>query len=433
MGPVETLLLPHGGRAESVPTPLDAAVLEDASVVLLDSRALDFLVKEGEGAVAALETAVRRGTGLVVTGRAAGALPGSARYTRLLARAAPGPAREADASKSGPAALDVLDQSHPVTQCVTALFLDLEPGPAEGAAEVTALARTVRGKNEARTVLWTREAGRGRVAVLAVEAGSGPKDVPPQDPLSFLVARALQWASWGQVTVRVPDSLPLAAERLGAGDAGIIPGEPAREGFYKGREIAPVMGHEAAGWLLRANREETELPEKVIESLAIPKGSTVADVGAGAGYFSLRLARRLGTAGKVLATDVQEEMLALLARRCEAEGVTNVERILATAVDPRLPEGAVDLALLVDVYHELSRPAETIGAIRTSLKPRTEKEGPGRLVLVEYRGEDPLVPIKPLHRTTVGQMRAEIEPMGFRLVELKSFLPHQHILVFERK
>jgi SAM-dependent methyltransferase len=197
---------------------------------------------------------------------------------------------------------------------------------------------------------------------------------------------------------------------------------------YKGRVIAPVMTAEGGGaeWLERADRDATEQPDKVIEALKIPRDATVADVGAGTGYFSLRIAKRLGPEGRVLATDVQPEMLRQLTANTKQAGLRNVERILATAADAKLPANKVDLALMVDVYHELQDPERTMAQIRRALKPD------GRLVLVEYRAEDPDVPIKPEHKTTLRQMRYEIEPMGFRLKEVFEFLPHQHVEVFAR-
>ena len=193
---------------------------------------------------------------------------------------------------------------------------------------------------------------------------------------------------------------------------------------YKGRVIAPVMSAEGADWLVRADREEFEQPEKVVDALKLQKGMIVADIGAGVGYFSLRMAKRVGPTGVVLAVDIQPEMLALLKKNQEREGLTNVEPILGTVADPHLPQDMIDLALLVDVYHECQYPEEMITQIRNSLKKN------GRLVLIEYRGEDPAVPIKPEHKMTVKQVLAEIEPMGFQLKEQLEFLPWQHILVF---
>jgi len=199
---------------------------------------------------------------------------------------------------------------------------------------------------------------------------------------------------------------------------------------YKGRVIAPVMSAEGADWLVRAEREEFEQPEKVVDALKLQKGMIVADIGAGVGYFSLRIAKRVGPVGEVLAVDIQPEMLSLLKQNREREGLTNVEPILGTVTDPHLPQDMIDLALLVDVYHECQYPEEMITQIRNSLKRN------GRLVLIEYRGEDANVPIKPEHKMTVKQVLAEIEPMGFQLKEQLEFLPWQHILVFmkvERK
>jgi ubiquinone/menaquinone biosynthesis C-methylase UbiE len=201
---------------------------------------------------------------------------------------------------------------------------------------------------------------------------------------------------------------------------------PAGPRVYKGRVIAPVMTAEGGGaeWLERTDRDATEQPDKVIEALKIPRDATVADVGAGTGYFSLRIAKRLGPEGRVLATDVQPEMIRQLTANAKKAGLRNVERILATPADAKLPAGKVDLALMVDVYHELQDPERTMAQIHRALKPN------GRLVLVEYRAEDPEVPIKPEHKTLLRQMRYEIEPMGFRLKEVFEFLPHQHIEVF---
>jgi SAM-dependent methyltransferase len=195
---------------------------------------------------------------------------------------------------------------------------------------------------------------------------------------------------------------------------------------YKGRVIAPVMTAAGGGaqWLERDDRDATEQPEKVIDSLKIAPGSVVADVGAGTGYFSIRIAKRLGPDGRVLATDVQPEMLRQLREFMAKARVKNVEPILATADDAKLPPDKVDLVLMVDVYHELQDPERTMAQIRKSLK------ADGRLVLVEYRAEDPSVPILPVHKTTLRQVRYEIEPMGFRLKEVFEFLPHQHVEVF---
>jgi ubiquinone/menaquinone biosynthesis C-methylase UbiE len=192
------------------------------------------------------------------------------------------------------------------------------------------------------------------------------------------------------------------------------------------RVPAEPMGWQGAGWLERPERDAEEQPEKVLDALELSAGEIVADVGAGTGYFALRMARRVSPGGRVLATDIQPEMLARLQANAEASHVTNVEPILATEDDARLPADAVDLALMVDVYHELSHPAATLGQVRRALRAS------GRLVLVEYRGEDPTVPIKPEHRMTLAQVRAEIEPSGFRFVTSLEFLSRQHVIIFAR-
>ena len=195
---------------------------------------------------------------------------------------------------------------------------------------------------------------------------------------------------------------------------------------FKGRVIAPAMSYQGAGWLERSDREATEQPEKVLDTLKITPGSTVADIGAGTGYFSLRLAKRVGPQGRVLATDIQPQMLALLSENMRAAGIRNIEPILCTPTDAKLPEGQLDLALMVDVYHELASPEETMTQVRRALKPD------GRLVLVEYRGEDPNVPIKPEHKMTLAQVRSELESMGFRLQEVFEFLVYQRVIVFKK-
>lgn len=192
---------------------------------------------------------------------------------------------------------------------------------------------------------------------------------------------------------------------------------------YKGRAIAPAMSYLGADWLERAERDNLEQPDKVISTLNIASGSTVADIGAGIGYYSLRLAKKVGPQGRVIATDIQPEMLSRLRDNMKKTGITNIEPILCTPTDAKLPAGQLDLALMVDVYHELANPEETMAQVRRALKPD------GRLVLIEYRGEDPAVPIKPEHKMTLAQVRAEIEPMGFQVQQVFDFLPRQHLIV----
>jgi len=379
-----------------------------------------------EDFIEVLGRAIEQGAGLVALGEAAALLPDSARTGDLFGRK-----RVLADAPAGDTVLEVVNQSHPITQCVTHLRLPRARVRAAAGAGATELgrARPVREEPAGRdAVLWTGFRGKGRIAVLALEGG----DAAGEEAIAFLAARMAQWAAGKEVTFRIPAKLPLAALQLGPADAGSLRGLAAEPGFYRGREIAPVMGWQAIAWLLRPDREETELPDKVLDALKIAEGSTVADVGAGAGYFTMRLAKRVGPMGRVLATDIQEEMLEALKERIAREGAANVEPVLATETDPKLPEGGVDLVLMVDVYHELSQPGPTAAAVLRSLRPRSERAPAGRFVLVEYRGEDPAVPIKPLHRTTELQIRAELEPLGFRWKETHEFLPHQHVIVFER-
>jgi ubiquinone/menaquinone biosynthesis C-methylase UbiE len=194
-----------------------------------------------------------------------------------------------------------------------------------------------------------------------------------------------------------------------------------------GRVYAQPMSADGAGWLSRRDRDEEEQPQRAIDALSIPKGATVADIGAGSGYMTALLARKVGPAGKVYANDIQARMLDLLRRYIAQQKLTNVEPVLGAIDDPKLPADAIDFALMVDVYHEFSEPQKMLRGIRTALKPD------GRMALIEYRGEDPSVPIKPEHKMTVAQVRAEIEPEGFRFIKTIEVLPIQHIVIFMRR
>ena len=191
-----------------------------------------------------------------------------------------------------------------------------------------------------------------------------------------------------------------------------------------GRRYAFVMGYQGADWLDRPERIEEELPDRAVEALQIANGSTVADVGAGSGYMTVKMARRVGPTGKVYATDIQPEMLALLRQRLARERVSNVEPVLGQADDPKLPLSAIDLILMVDVYHEFSEPQKMLRRMREALKQD------GRLVLLEYRKEDPSIPIRPEHKMTVAEAKMEVEAEGFRLTKVDEMLPRQHILIF---
>jgi len=192
------------------------------------------------------------------------------------------------------------------------------------------------------------------------------------------------------------------------------------------RRIAQVMGSGGADWLVRPEREAEERPDEALDALKIPKGAVVADVGAGVGYFTWRLAARVGPSGVVYGEDIQQEMIDQLVKNMRERKLANVRPVLGAIDDPKLPKDSLDLVLLVDVYHEFSEPEKMLDRIRESLKPN------GRLVLIEYRGEDPAVPIRPEHKMTLKQVQAEVQPEGFRFDQSIEILPQQHIIVFRR-
>ena len=205
-------------------------------------------------------------------------------------------------------------------------------------------------------------------------------------------------------------------------------GPPSPDGigkFYMGREISHVMGHLGAGWLERPERERQERTDLLIAGLSLSEDFVVADIGAGTGYFTFPIARRVHR-GKVFSVDIQSEMLALITRRKALENVANVETVLGEADDPKLPDNEIDLAFIVDAYHEFSFPREMGERLKGSLKPG------GQLVLVEYRAEDPRVPIKRLHKMSEVQVRREMAAIGLDWVRTESYLPQQHVLIFQK-
>jgi ubiquinone/menaquinone biosynthesis C-methylase UbiE len=194
-----------------------------------------------------------------------------------------------------------------------------------------------------------------------------------------------------------------------------------------GRQYAGVMGANGADWLTRPEREEEEQPDQALHDIGIVKGSAVADIGAGSGAITWRLVTLVGPTGKVYANDIQPRMLELLRENMARRKIGNVETVLGAVDDPKLPAASVDLELLIDVYHEFSHPQEMLRHLRESLKPD------GRLVLLEYRGEDPAVPIRAEHKMTVATVKAEVEPEGFHLDKTIETLPRQHILIFKAR
>lgn len=229
----------------------------------------------------------------------------------------------------------------------------------------------------------------------SVSNGTGPTVVQPSSPQSV---------RYQQLTDHDPD---------GTGK------------FYMGREISQVMGHLGASWLERPSRHKEERPDLLIQALDVKAGQLVADIGAGTGFFSLRLARKVGPKGQVLAVDIQQEMLDKLSNRLKEENISTVIPILGNETNPHLPLQALDLILMVDVYHEFSYPWEMMQKIEDALKPG------GRVVLVEYRAEDPSVPIKNLHKMSESQVIQEITQHDLIWKETKRALPRQHIIIFE--
>ena len=203
---------------------------------------------------------------------------------------------------------------------------------------------------------------------------------------------------------------------------------PSRDGIgkvYMGREISKVMGHRGAGWLERDSRETDERPGQVVDSLQLAPNDVVADIGAGTGYFTFRIAPRVPN-GRVFAVDIQPEMLDIMRQRINGQQIDNVTLVRGTEKDPSLPADTIDVAIMVDAYHEFAYPREMMASLRESLQPG------GRVVLVEYRKEDPSVPIKPLHKMSEAQVRKEMRAVGLEWVKTLDMLPRQHFIVVKK-
>lgn len=219
-------------------------------------------------------------------------------------------------------------------------------------------------------------------------------------------------------SLAVPDA-PVSAEATGGRQqTGRHP--------ISGRVYAQTMDVAGAAWLDRNNREDEEAPEKALKIIGIAPGSTVADVGAGSGYFTLKMASLVGPTGTVYANDIQQGMLNIISRKLKASPFKNVTLVLGSPGDPKLPPATFDLILMVDVYHEAHEPQALLRHLRNALKPN------GRLVLLEYRAEDPAVPIRQDHKMSVATAKLEVEAEGFTLASVNGDLPWQHVLTFTR-
>ena len=234
----------------------------------------------------------------------------------------------------------------------------------------------------------------------------------------LLLGGAIGLYFWSRPVSAAPVAVPAKYETRAASPDGI--GK-----VWMGREISKVMGHPGIGWLERTDREKEEAPSKAIALLELAPDAVLADIGAGSGYYSFRIARKLPS-GKVVAVDIQPEMLDFLKPESVKQGVMNVQPHLGSIDDVKLPPASIDAALMVDAYHEFDHPVEMLASLRSALKPK------GRIYVLEYRAEDDNVPIKPHHKMTEAQARKEFEAAGFRFVMNKPDLPWQHLLVFEK-
>lgn len=248
---------------------------------------------------------------------------------------------------------------------------------------------------------------------------------PPVAPTlrrSFVLSCCVWLVGYASAAAQIGAPAPPATTVTAPPTNSVAP--PAPLTHYQGREIALTMHYEGAPWLVREERQREEDGATMLQQLQIKPGMTVVDFGCGNGFYTLELARLVGPQGRVLAVDIQPEMLRLMEARAATEQLRNIAPILATPVDPQLPPATVDVALLVDVYHELSYPEHVLTGLRRSLKPT------GVVALVEFRAEDAAVPIKPLHKMSKTQILKEWQPNGFRLVREYDQLPWQHLMFF---
>ena len=247
--------------------------------------------------------------------------------------------------------------------------------------------------------------------------------------ISLVLITALTWGSvLARPAIATPDAVPIDAAKAPAEFPYTYRDRPSSDGIgkiYLGREIAKVMGYEGAGWLERPGRERQENPTAAIAALDLQPDDTVADIGAGTGYFSTRIAQQIPE-GKVLAINVQPEMIDILTWMKTEYGLENLQPILGTEQDPNLPANSVNLVLMVDVYHELAYPYEVMTRLVQSLKPA------GRIIILEYRAENPFVLIKRRHKMSLKQLQREMKTVGLQLIGSPNILPQQHYAIFQK-
>lgn len=252
------------------------------------------------------------------------------------------------------------------------------------------------------------------------------------NPLSLLMAifgvvtTAIVWLRQSSTEIHVAAPVTEEPRQIAIPEYTTGPASPDGIGkFFLGREISQVMGHPGIGWLERGEREREEAPSHAINSLELAEDAVIADIGAGSGYYAFRISPKVPK-GKVIAVDIQPEMLDFLKTRSAELTITNVEPHLGRVDSVDLPPGSLDAALMVDAYHEFSHPGEMLQSLHRALKSK------GKIYLLEFRAEDPRVPIKPLHKMTEAQARLELEFTGFRFVSNRRHLPWQHFMIFEK-
>ena len=257
--------------------------------------------------------------------------------------------------------------------------------------------------------------GRGRTDCQSVQEMADGLPIRPTSSAGQFVLLTLAWVAVGLLSA-------VQAQEVAAPESSVPP--PRQE--YLGRQIAQTMHYTGAEWLIRDVREREERCSLLLTNLGVRSGMTICDMGCGNGFYSLPLAKLVGPSGRILAVDIQPEMLVMLRSRAEQAGIDNISPILGSIHSPRLPAGSADLILLVDVYHEFSHPVQMLAAMREALKPD------GLLALVEFRAEDAKVPIQPLHKMSKEQIMKELPANGFRLVKQFDKLPWQHLMFFGR-